>query len=143
MSGERNLVDVGPGGGESGERRCGEAGGQRAAQQVAALHRIIFSMVGLRAENGGVLPGLRSKSQEGTGNAQPAGDSLDNRQGGDSCGAPGDLTDALGLERAGFGDPVVGDPRFVCHGEHCGEVPLAQRAHEGRVGQQTVRELGW
>lgn len=100
-------------------------------------------MAGLRAENGGVLPGLRSKSQESTGNAQSAYDSLDNREGSDSCGAPGYLADTLGLERAGFGDPVVGDPRIVGHGEDDGEVPLAQRPHEGRVGQQTGRELGW
>ncbi|KUM96032.1 hypothetical protein AQI95_42830 [Streptomyces yokosukanensis] len=60
--GGEGLVDVGPGGSERGEGRSGEAGGQCAAQQVAALHRI-FSMVGLRAENGGVFPGLRSKPQ--------------------------------------------------------------------------------
>ncbi|MFD5268871.1 hypothetical protein [Streptomyces sp. NPDC058335] len=141
-AGGEGLVDGGPSGGEGGERRSGEAGGERATKQLAALHRIIFSMVGLRAESGGVLPGVRSQSQEGTGNAQTAGDCLDSCQRGDSRGAPSDLADTLGLEHARFGDPVEGDSRLVGHREHHGEVPLAQGPDEQGVGQQTMRHLG-
>ena len=37
-AGGEGLVDVGPGGGEGGERPSGEAGGERATKQLAALH---------------------------------------------------------------------------------------------------------
>lgn len=110
-------------------KRLAEVRAER--DELAVAERVLErvserSVVGLRAEDGGVLPGLRSEPQEGTGNAQSAGDSFDSCQRGDSCGAAGDLADALGFERARFGDPVEGDLRVVGHREHRGEVPLAQ-----------------
>ena len=99
-------------------------------------------MVGLRAESGDALPGLCSQPQEGTGNAQTAGDSLDSCQRGDSRSAPrailltrSDLsahTSAIRLKEI---------PRVVGHGEGGGEVALAQGPNEGGVGQKAVRHL--
>ncbi|MFE3907793.1 hypothetical protein ACFXPY_48280 [Streptomyces sp. NPDC059153] len=139
--GGESLVEGCAGVAQGGERRTGQAGGQRAAQQLAALHRIISIRWLCAGGDGGVLPGSPSKPQRGTGNPKTVRDPLHRVEAGHRSVTSGHFADPLGFHSAGFGDPVETDLRPVGHGEDDGEVPDLQGPQERRVGQQPAGQL--